>query len=107
MAMKRTLIYVATGEYNGDKRTYLVLPGLRLLPEERSQDQIIDAAVAKGFDVTFCTSYHGIGSRYSEDIREAIVKRFRKDYGANGWTTRNDWDVQVDVVNRIIKYEET
>ena len=108
--MTKQTFYTATAKHlDGPTKTFFVWPDLRLEDDDRTADEIANAAYAKqgtGGVVEVSISYNPTyqtpsWDRTGETIRNAAVAIMRKDH-----QIASPWDVEVEVVHRIVVYKK-
>jgi hypothetical protein len=94
-----TFFYLATAELADRepaiRKLFIVRPGPLLQEDNRSQDAILDSVIAKGGEYTYHATYT-LPPYIAEPIVDCIKQRMVKEF-----RPKCNWDVHIDIVNRI------
>lgn len=82
----------------GELLRFSVAPSLAIFKEDRTVDQILDAATAKGYECAFASSLHG-ASRFHLEKMESAVRRWLY---AHGYEIKNRFDISIEPKARIL-----
>lgn len=93
--------FVATAEITkgpdiAEPIVFVVAPGLGLKREDRTVEQILEAANSGGHEISYVNSYAPGWGRIVDNITEAILRDLRKTHNF-----KSSWDVDVDVKSLI------
>lgn len=77
---------------------FTVGPNFEVNPEYRGNNEIIEAATEKGFEVSFASSLSGASSYHLEKIRLAILHHLKYTLSVR---LRNEFDVNIEPVLRV------
>jgi hypothetical protein len=91
--------YVISAEHVGERFIFVVAPGVKLIEETRTPDEIEKAAVEKGHDVSYCSTYYGMTDQHRVEVRREVVKYLREWKNIN---VTDRWQLTVEPLLRII-----
>ncbi len=83
----------------GELLRFVVSPSLTVTQEIRSQDEIMDAATAKGYEVSYASSLSGASRFHLEKMEKAVRQYIRYTLGKD---VRNRFDIDVEPKVRIL-----
>ncbi len=70
--------YVVVAEHEEESYTFVVAPGVKLIEEARSLDQIERDVAEKGHDMSYCSEFYGMREQHKEEVRREIAKYLRE-----------------------------
>lgn len=92
--------FIATAQVeDGPRHVFVVHPSGDLTEDQRTPDEILNAAAAKGYEISYCALYTANIGRYtSEQLEARVVHVMRRKYA----DIRSEWDLEIDVVGKIL-----
>lgn len=95
------VFYTAVGKVKGGaEHTFIVTPGLDMMEDKRTPDEIARDAANKGYDVSYCQIWvFNVPTSISRLVSTKLKDILKKKYPT---VTQTDWNFEVDVVNKVL-----